>query len=233
MLGVPSDADPSDDLLMDKGVFVVSYNRKRNQANWVAWRLTADDLGDVGRSESFRPDPELPADFYRVQANDYRGSGYDRGHLCPSSHRTRDRSSNLTTFLMTNMQPQVHALNAGPWKSLEAYERDLAAEQGKDVYIVAGALFTATPEAIGHNVAVPRATFRVTVVLPHGAALADVTGFARLYAVVMSNDGSVKGRKWPEFGTVVDDVERDSGYDFLGSLPNPLEEQLEATLMVP
>ena len=63
----------------------------------------------------------------RVFPVDYTRSGYDRGHLCPSSHRTRDSETNAATFLMTNMHPQVHALTAGPWKSAETYERNLAA----------------------------------------------------------------------------------------------------------
>jgi endonuclease G len=228
MLGVPTDADPSDDFVMDKREFVVSYNRRRNQANWVAWRVTADDLGLEGRSEAFRADQELPSDFSRVGPNEYKGSAYDRGHLCPSSHRTKDHQANALTFLMTNMQPQVHTLNAGPWKSLETYERDLAAEQGKDVYVVAGALFAASPATIGNGVTVPRATFRVTVVLPHGAGLHDVTASTPVYAIEMPNDNSVRGRKWPEFRTAVDNLERDSGYDFLAALPDDIEAQVEA-----
>jgi endonuclease G len=129
---------------------------------------------------------------------------------------------------MTNMQPQVHTLNAGPWKSLETYERDLAANQQNDVYVVAGPLFSTSPTTIGHGVAIPRATFRVTVVLPRGAGLHNVTASTPVFAIEMPNDTSVRGRKWPEFRTAVDDMERDSGYDFLAALPDDVEAQVEA-----
>jgi endonuclease G len=228
LLGVPTDADPRDDYVMDKGAYVLSYNRRRHQANWVAWRVTEEDLGVVSRSESFRPDEELPFGFYKVQPSDYRRSGYDRGHLCPSSHRTRDQHANSLTFLMSNMQPQLHTLNAGAWKSLETYERNLAAKDGKDVYIVAGALFEANARTIGANIAIPSAAYRVTLVLPRGAALNDVSLSTPVFAVQMPNDVSVQSRKWHELTFSVDEVERNTGYDFLSALPDDLEAQLES-----
>lgn len=228
LFGTPSDADPSDDFIMDKGVYVLSYNRSRGLANWVAWRLTADDLGTEERADDFRADEQLPPDFYRVLPRDYTKSGYDRGHMCPSSHRTRDAASNSLTFLMTNMQPQVHSLNAGPWKSLETYERDLAGKQGKDVYVVAGGLFSTSPTTIGHGVAVPRSNYRVTVVVEHGSGLSDVTSATPVYAVEMPNDATAKGHKWNEFRVSVDQVEHDTGYDFLSALPDEQETTIEA-----
>src|SRR5258706_2701880 len=110
-LGTPKDGDPSDDTLMDKGVYVVSYNAKINDPNGVAWRLTGAEVGDSDRSDDFRADADLPAGLYRVVPGDYTGSGYDRGHMCPSAQRTATKAMNSLTFLMTNMQPQLHALN--------------------------------------------------------------------------------------------------------------------------
>jgi len=225
---MPSDADPSDDFIMNKGAYVLSYNRTRGLANWVAWRLTADDLGTEERADDFRADDQLPPDFYRVLPRDYTKSGYDRGHMCPSSHRTKDAASNSLTFLMTNMQPQAHSLNAGPWKSLETYERDLARTQGKDVYVVAGGLFIASPTTIGHGVAVPRSNYRITVVVEHGSGPADVTAATPAYAVEMPNDETAKGHKWSEFRVSVDQVERDTGYDFLSALPDVIEDEVES-----
>ena len=228
LLGIPTDADPKDDYLMDKGAYVVSYSRGRNLANWVAWRLTADDLGPEERANNFRADDDLPPDFYRVRPTDYEGSGFDRGHLCPSSHRTKDASANSLTFLMSNMQPQIHSLNAGPWKSLETHERELASKLGKHVYIVAGGLFADNPLTIASKVPVPKANFRVTVVLEPEMAARDVTAQTPVYAIEMPNDGSVRGRKWTEFQVEVDDVELRTGYDFLTELPDAVEASVEA-----
>lgn len=226
--GVPVDADPTDDYLMDRGVYVASYNRKRGVANWVAWRLTAADLGSADRSDDFRADQGLPPAFYRVLPGDYRRSGYDRGHLCPSAHRTHDADTNSTTFLMTNMIPQVHALNAGPWKGIETYERELVAKAGKEVYVVAGGIFGANPGRIGHGVEIPVSSYRVTIVVQPGQGPSDVTESTPVLAVEMPNNASAKGHKWDEFRVSVDEAERDTGYDFLSALPDEIEERLEA-----
>lgn len=228
--GVPVDANPTDDYLIDRGVYVASYNRNRGVANWVAWRLTAEDLGPADRADDFRADERLPPDFYRVLPGDYARSGYDRGHLCPSSHRTHDTGSNSTTFLMTNMIPQAHALNAGPWKGIESYERELVGRKDKDVYVVAGGIFGEAPATIGRGVAVPVTSYRITLVVEHGQDPTDVSVATPVFAVEMPNSAAAKGRKWVEFGVSVDKVEADTGYDFLSALPDEVEDRLEARL---
>lgn len=225
--GVPTDADPSDDYLIDRGAYVASYNRRLGGPNWVAWRLTRDDLGTTARGDDFRADERLPSELRRIRPRDYAGSGYDRGHLCPSAHRTHDADANSATFLMTNMTPQVHALNAGPWKGIEAHERELVAQQGMDVYVVAGGIFGSTPKTIGHGVAVPTSSYRVTIVVQHSQGPSDVTDATPVLAVEMPNDASAKGHRWDEFSVSVDQVERDTGYDFLAELPDSLEARLE------
>lgn len=226
-LGVPRDLDPSDDYLADRGVFVMSYSDRRRVPNWVAWRLVSSDLGDEDRADNFRADPDLPASFLRVGARDYERSGYDRGHMCPSAHRTATRAANSLTFLMTNMQPQVHALNAGPWKSLETYEREQAAA-GKAVLVVAGGVFSASPKTIGPSIAVPGSSFRITVVLDPGEGPDDMTAATPVIATVMPNDTSARGHRWSEFRVSVDEVERATGYDFLARVRDDLETLVEA-----
>jgi endonuclease G len=227
-LGLPTDSDPSDDFLIDHGIYVLSYNKARGDSNWVAWKLSAADLGDEDRQNDFRPDDALPVGFLKVTTDDYASTGFDRGHMCPSAHRTSDAEKNSLTFLMTNMQPQLHSLNAGPWKSLETLERKLADEQNKDIYVVAGGLFGSHPKTIGHNVAVPKANFRVTVVVDAGTGVSKVTDGTKVIAVEMPNDPSISGHKWTDFVKSVDEVEADTGYDFLSALPDNVEDALES-----
>ena len=229
LFGLPVDADPSDDYLMDKGAYVLSYNRERRAANWVAWRLSAADLGSADRSDDFRADEQIPSELHRIMPSDYTRSGYDRGHLCPSADRTKDKASNSVTFLMSNMLPQAHALNAGPWKGIETYERELVTKDGKDVYVVAGGLFARTTgKTIGPGVAVPIAIYRVTIVVPAGSGPNDVSEVTPVLAVEMPNDASAKGHKWTEYRLSVDQVEGDTGYDFLSTLPDQVEQKIEA-----
>jgi hypothetical protein len=70
---------------------------------------------------TLRPDTSLPAGFLLARPNDYRNSGYDKGHLCPAADRSASREDMDATFLMTNIAPQAPALNRGPWEKLESY----------------------------------------------------------------------------------------------------------------
>jgi endonuclease G len=231
-LGVPKDGDPSDDYLLDEREFVVSYNARLNAPNWVAWRLESSDLGHASRSSGFRADARLPSAFYHVKDDDYVRSGYDRGHMCPSADRTRSADANLATFVLSNAHPQLHALNAGPWEDLENESREIA-RSGKDLYVVAGGLFDASPKRIGRDpdparrVAVPRASFKIAVVVDHGAGLAGVTSDSPAIAVVMPNDRTAKDHRWRDYACTIRDVERASGYDFDGRVPRALQDAVE------
>lgn len=181
----------------------------------------------MDHANDFRPDDDLPADFLKVKPSDYAHSGYDQGHMCPSSHRTATKEMNSITFLMTNMQPQLGTLNRGAWARAEAAERDLA-EGGKDVFIVAGGIFSTGSKKIGPGIAVPNGNFRVTVVLDPGQGAQDVTAKTEVYGVILPNDGSTKGHRWTEFQVPVDEVEKETGYDFLSALDDGVEAVVEA-----
>ena len=65
--------------------YTLSFNRENNQPNWVAWELTSKEtVGDIGRSNEFIPDPDVPYP-HQVTSDDYRNSGYDRGHMAPAA----------------------------------------------------------------------------------------------------------------------------------------------------
>ena len=109
--GNPSGASQNDlnNYLIEKPQYVLSYNCQIGTANWVSWEVDPYWLGDVERSDDFRPDPDVPC--YAVRPTDYRGSGYDRGHLDPSGDRTATETDNSATFFMSNMIPQSPANN--------------------------------------------------------------------------------------------------------------------------
>ena len=71
--------------LLDKPQYAISYNRDLGRPNWVSWHLDTSWLGSAVRQNDFRNDTTLPAGWYQVQATDYTGSGFDRGHHCPSA----------------------------------------------------------------------------------------------------------------------------------------------------
>ena len=226
-LGAPRDADPADDFHLDEHAFVLSYSPSKRVANWVAWRLDRSDLGQAKRQDDFRPDPMLPARFYRVNASDYRHSGYDRGHLCPSADREGSAGENSRTFVFTNLQPQLHELNAGPWEKLERYARERA-RRGEVLYSVAGGVFGSSFSTIGKGVAVPAASFKIIVFLRPGQAAADVTEQSEVLAASMPNQPGVGGHDWHEYVTSVDAIEQATGYDFLTAVPEHVQRVIEA-----
>jgi endonuclease G, mitochondrial len=226
-LGTPRDADPSDEYFLDERSFVLSYSPEKRVPNWVAWQLDRSHLGHVRRQGDFRSDLALPARFYRVKDSDYLHSGYDRGHMCPSADRQGSIEDNSRTFLFTNIAPQLHELNAGPWEQLESYARKRV-QRGAQLYIVAGGIFSAPFPTIGNGVAVPAANFKIIVVLSQGQGPSDVDPSTEVLAVLMPNQRGVGEREWQEYSTSVDAIERASGYDFLNAIPERVQRVIEA-----
>ncbi|AWL09067.1 Nuclease [Aquirufa nivalisilvae] len=154
-----STASTTNYLQVKKG-YVMSYDGVQGKANWVAWTLTASDIGEVPRSNRFRQDEDLPRLFKRIEADDYKHSGYDRGHLCNSEDRSSSSFLNAETFQMSNMIPQTPELNRGPWERLEAYCRKLA-KRGQKLTIYAGGL--GVLDKIGNEVVIPKYCWKVVV----------------------------------------------------------------------
>ncbi|MEG5033329.1 DNA/RNA non-specific endonuclease [Microcoleus sp. AT3-D2] len=232
LLGNPSNAVPSiasiDNYLLVKPQYVMSYNSKTKTANWVSWQLNRSWIGAADRQDNFRPDDSLPADWYKVRPSDYMGSGYDRGHIAPSADRTRNEADNSSTFLMTNMMPQVPEVNRGVWGDLEEYCRELVA-QGKELYIVAGPVGRKGSIGRKEKIAVPARNWKVIVVLnQQGLGMQGITTNTRTIAVMMPNDASVKGKGWKSFRVPVARVERETGLNFLSNVPPQVQQVIES-----
>ena len=234
-LGIPKDNDDSDDYLMEKPQYVLSYNNARGGANWVAWNLNESWYGTVERRQGqFITDMSLPDGFQRITHNDYTGSGYDRGHMVRSEERTRTREDNDATFLMTNILPQTHDLNAGPWLSLETYCEVLAKKKNHELYLIAGGIYDKNPEYLkgkgNGRVAIPKSTWKIVVVLERGQGLESVNKETRVIAVNMPNEQGKEFKKsgWRKYLTTVDELERLTGYDFLSNVPPDIQAVIES-----
>jgi endonuclease G len=172
LLGNPSnataDTNAHSHYLIQRDVEALDYSASLRQANWASWHLTTTDTGSSGCSSSFYKDATLPSNFNPVLPTDYTGSGYDRGHMCPSGDRTRTEAHNDETFLMSNIIPQAPGNNQGVWAKLETDCRTIAAA-GNEVLITCGpegfgSAHTASPGQIpiGSNV------WKIIVVVPLG-----------------------------------------------------------------
>jgi endonuclease G len=247
-MGNPSNAvanvNQPTNYLMEKPQYVLSYNRDRGEANWVAWHLDTPWLGSAPRQDDYRADPAVPAGWYAVDANDYSGSGFDRGHMCPSGDRTSTIADNSATFLMTNFVPQAPNNNQGPWEAFETYCRvTLVQNGGKELYIYSGGSGqggsgsnggTTNTVASGH-VVVPSETWKVVMVLDRasGNDVARVTTSTRLIAVRMPNSqsiGPLPNTDWQSWRVSVDNVEALTGFDFFSNVSPSIQAVIEAVV---
>lgn len=231
-MGNPSnavtDVNQPTNYLMEKAQYVLSYHRDNGTPNWVSWHLDTSWLGSTPRQDDFRPDTTLPTVWYRVLATDYSGSGYDRGHMCPSGDRTKTVTDNSATFLMTNMIPQAPTNNQQTWANLESYSRTLA-NGGNELYIVSGGQGISGYIA-GGKVAVPTSTWKVIMVMPNGTNdVSRVTTATRLIAVYVPNNNNVVS-DWKQYRVSVDYVESMTGYNFFSNVADSVENTIESTV---
>ncbi len=228
LLGFPGAAGRNaDSFLVERPQFTMSYNQSDGGPNWVSWHTSTATLGPVARGD-FHPDPLLPPES-QIRPSDYRGSGYDRGHVCPSGDRTATTEDNDATFAMSNMLPQTAALNQHVWKELEDYCRDLA-NQGNELYIAAGGVGSAKRIGKG-KVNVPTDCWKVIVVLPEGDGdLSRIDAKTRVIGVLMPNQQNKQVEKadWPQYATSVLQIEKATGFDFFSNVPATVRRQLEA-----
>lgn len=194
----------------------LSYSEPHEQAEWVAYELTSKQLSSwVERQDDFRPDPNVSTGS--ATPNDYRGSGYDRGHLCASADRSFSREAQTETFFMSNMSPQVGPFNKGIWRELEENVRDWA-KRFKHLYVVTGPVLAKRPEGhIGkqNQVSVPVSYYKV---------LLDVKG-GKAIAFVIPND--VSDVPINDFAMSVDECERITKLNFF---PKVTDARTEASL---
>ncbi|RYY67136.1 MAG: DNA/RNA non-specific endonuclease [Chitinophagaceae bacterium] len=220
--------------LMTKTQYSLSYNRNRATPNWVSWHLDPTWLGSTARQDNFSADATLPSGWYRVGSTSYSGSGFDRGHNCPSADRTYSVADNSATFLMTNMIPQAPTNNQQTWANLENYARTLV-NQGNEVYIIMGSYGTGGTGSNGTantidagRITVPNRIWKVLVVLPQGTGdLARITTATRVIAVNTPNTNSVS-TSWGTYRTTVDAIESATGYNLLSNVSSTIQSTIES-----
>lgn len=238
LMGNPSDAttDVSNytNYLMVKTYYALSYHRDRGTANWVSWHIKSSDMGSTERQDDFRADNTLPSGWYQVSSTSYSGSGFDRGHNCPSADRTASVAANSSTFLMTNMIPQAPNNNQQTWNNLESYTRSLVTA-GNEVYVIMGAYGTGGTGSNGTvntidngRITVPNRVWKVIVVLANGSGdLARVSTSTRVIAVNTPNINTVSS-DWKSYRTSVDAIESATGYNLLSNVSTSIQSVIEA-----
>ena len=239
--GNPSNAitnqSSSNNYLMEKNEYCLSYNNSKGSVNWVAWHLSSAWKGKALRKEYFNVDATLPAGYFKATQNNYNNTGFDKGHMCPSEDRDLDSISNRATFLMTNMVPQAPKNNQIVWKALEKYCQDMAMTKKYELFIYAGNFGSggtgSNSAEMVYNIAnakinVPGYLWKVIVLVPTGSNdLKRVNASTRVIAVIMPNAQTSSTQPWANYRVSVDQIERIAGYDLLSNLPENIQTILE------
>ena len=197
--------------------FTVSFNKDNHTPNYVAWELLGSEVAsDVKRSNKFWQDQGIEG---CPVTSDYTHSGFDRGHMCPAADQKWSEKAMDDCFVMANICPQDHSLNAGAWNTLENKER-LWAQRDSALMIIAGPIYTDNDnQRIGNiGVRVPGAFFK--------ALLAPYVENPRAIAFVYPNMTSPGNMK--NYAMSIDDLEQLTGYDFFPALPDDIENKVES-----
>lgn len=206
---------------LDRTQYCLDYDGRLKQASWVCEELTKESLnGKADRNHhAFQEDPDLPL-CVRSTLVDYKGSGFDRGHMAPAAnHKTSDEAL-ADTFYLSNMSPQHPKLNRGYWSKLEKYVRELTYNNDR-VHVITGPLFLpregndgkkfVTYQVIGpNNVAVPTHYFKLISVVA-------ANGYKETYAYILPNEEIPSKTPLDNFRTSVQKVEKAAGILFAAS----------------
>lgn len=200
--------------------YALAHDEERKTPLWVAQRMTPERLVNrVSRSDRFVPDPDLPRGK-RAELEDYRGSGYDRGHMAPAADMRWSREAMMESFYLSNMAPQVGpGMNRGIWANIESTIRRWVAARG-ELFIFTGPIFEPQVkplQAIGPN--------RVTVPSHFYKIVFDPVRVETIAFVVPN--APHPNRSIDEFITSVRDIESRTGLDFLNRISPAVQNAIE------
>ena len=208
--------------IVEHSHYTLGYNEEHEQASWVAYRLTGHLIQNplTKQKDDFRSDPKVKTGSATL--SDYKGSGYDRGHLAPAADFKWSATAMSESFYMSNMSPQVPGFNRGIWKNMESTVRNWAVEND-EIYIVTGPVLGNTLGSIGSNrVSIPSQYYKV--ILDYKEP--DTKGIG----IIMPNEKSDASLSF--YAVSIDEVERVTGIDFFPELPDKIEKRIESNINV-
>ncbi len=207
------------ELVLNHTGYTLSYNTSRHIANWAAYELTAEEtIPFATRTDRFLPDPLLKSGS--ASNDDYKMSGFDKGHLVPAADMAYSEKTMEESFYLSNIAPQVPGFNRGVWKKLEEQIRQWAVDN-QALYIVTGGVLTKELPTMGSNkIPVPRYFYKV--ILDYTEPDLKGIGF------IIPNKASKEHLQ--HFAVSIDSVEKVTKIDFFYQLPDAQERLIENTV---
>ena len=221
--------------------YVLDWHPEKKHSRWVAFTFTTTTAarnwnrdnwegaywdGQTWDGDPFQPDPDIPAGE-RTELSDFRGSGYDRGHLCASADRLFSQDANGQTFYLSNMSPQQSRFNRDDWVVLEGqvqtWGRSCAA--GDTLFVVKGGTIRdgQVKTRTSSGIAVPRYYFMALLSKMNagGQSTYRAIGF---WMEHKSYGGNPDLRSW---AVSIDELEELTGIDFFCNLSDAVETTVE------
>jgi len=217
-------AENADDIISHTG-FSFVFNDAHKQSDWVVYMLCRERINNpvTKRKDNFRPDHAVKTGT--ATAADYKGSGYDRGHLVPSADMLWSEVAMDESFFFSNMSPHLATFHqaGGIWYKLEDLVK-VWTEAYDTLYIVAGpALKQGTRGSIGkNNVSVPEYFYKV--ILNYTSNRIEGIGF------IMPHETVKSGNTVRSYAVSIDSVQNFTGIDFFHKLPDVQEKYIESRL---
>jgi endonuclease G len=202
--------------------YAVGYDNALPSPRWASYRVFPNPGQAAERPSGFRTDARTSA---RVGTQEYVRSGYDRGHLAPNYAIAvcHGEAAQKETFLLSNIVPQLHALNAGLWKDLEQRVVRRYVERYGTVWVQVGPAYAAAPARRVGRLPVPDAFWMVV------SEYDETARGIRAIAYVIPHEEKWRDAELTRYVVSVRKVEELTGLDFFPNLPKPAQDRLEST----
>lgn len=207
------------EIILRRKAYTTAYDPINKIPYWVGWQLTAEHTNGTFNRKGIKFTEDNTVPTPRATDMDYRRSGFDRGHMCPSGDNKWDPVAQQESFLVTNICPQHPNINAGDWNELEELSRKWARKHGK-IYIISGPiLYEQKHKTIGKNkVTVPEAFFKIIICLQ---------GKPKGIGFIVKNRQT--NQKLTRYINTIDRIERITGTDFFPDLSPDIQNKIEST----
>ena len=226
----------------DYGItYSVEWDNAKIANRWTCYELhEGNTMSTVGRHDDFKADLEVAVSS---TLDDYSGSGFSRGHLCPSADRLCTVEQNKQTFFLTNMQPQYQSHNGGLWSRLESQVREYATNDDytdthcDTLYVVKAATITdkvtigeeqvdgVYAEKCNNRLLIPKYFY---MALLHYNKELDAYQAIAFWTDHLGTTQSVADLSI--YAISIDELEKRTGIDFFCNLPDVIEEDVESSI---
>ena len=199
--------------------YFLSYSEEHEQAEWTAYYLTGKSQYEHHYERPyFKQDPLI--DTESAHWNNFKDTGYDKGHLVPAADMKFSRDAYTETFYTSNVSPQNREFNAGVWNRLEQKVRYWS-NKYTALFIVTGSILHDNLVTIGdEEVSVPDYFYKIVVRVQND----------KLVMIPFLVPNKKSDAPLYAFATTIDEIERITGIDFNEKLSKKIEEKIQKEL---